>query len=143
MSRILNSKPLFYVFHLFSITDFMLNINLVQLGAVNFGIIHRSSRYLFAFFIVPSVVSKQTNHLNPSLQNRRYFFAFYFRRARSARHTRREGREKKNACTPTIVHAIPAFIYHERSYPIGSLKCQPSPPPNPQVARETSKFRVL
>ena len=42
------------------------------------------------------------------------------RRARSVRHVRREGCEKNNACTSTVVHAIPAFIY-ERSYPIGYL----------------------
>ena len=30
------------------------------------------------------------------------------------------GTRKKYACTPTIVHAIPAFIY-ERGYPIGYL----------------------
>ena len=38
-----------------------------------------------------------------------HFLAFFRRagRAWSARHARREGCKKNNACTPTIVHAIP------------------------------------
>ena len=61
-------------------------------------------KYVSGFYGGLDVVFlKQMNELCTSLQNRRYFFAFFrrarvsARRARSTRHARREGREKNNA----------------------------------------------
>ena len=79
------------------------------------GFDSRSLRHTWVEFVVLVLVPAPRVFLRVlrSLQNRRYLFAFFrrgrasARRARSARHTRREGREKNNACTLTIVHAIP------------------------------------
>ena len=59
-----------------------------------------------------------------NLQNRHYFFAFFrrarasARRARSARHAQQEGHGKNNACTPTIVHAVPPLDTPSNHQPI-------------------------